>query len=70
MEHKPGFYFIGLKGIKNEFEYGTLVALVKPNGKVEKIYIGDYELMLNFVISDGWYAAENSDLSKWEYIGL
>ena len=67
---KPGFYFIGLKGIKNEFEYGTLVALVKPSGKVEKIYIGDNELMLNFVTSNEWYPAENLDLSNWEYIGL
>lgn len=70
MDHKPGFYFIGLKGIKGEFEYGTLVALVKPNGKVEKIYIGDNKLMVNFITSDEWYSAKNSDLSNWEYIGL
>ena len=67
---KPGFYFIGLKGMKCEFEYGTLIALVKPNGKVEKIYIGDNELMIRVAVSDEWYTAENSDLSNWEYIGL
>lgn len=70
MEHKPGFYFIGLKGIKGEFEYGTVVALVKPNGKVEKIYIGDSDLITKYLLSDEWYPADNSDLSNWEYIGL
>lgn len=64
---KPGFYFYELK---SAYEYGTLIALVNPNGKVEKLYIGDHPLMINFVESSDWYKAENPNLSGWEYLGL
>ena len=62
---KPGFYFTELKN-----NLGCVVALVHLSGKVEKIYIGDSELLNKFVMSDEWYIAELSNVSNWEYIGL
>lgn len=52
-------------------EYGYVIALVYPSGLVEKIYMGNNQLMQSVTISDEWY--ETTKLIKpenWEYIGL
>jgi hypothetical protein len=65
MKHKPGFYFYELFG-----NLGTVIALVYPDGKLEKIYIGNDDLLNKFVMSDEWYPGEVNNLDTYEYIGL
>jgi hypothetical protein len=65
MEHKPGFYFYELFG-----NLGCVVALVYPDGKLEKIYIGDSDLLNKATPSDEWYDGSILAIDKYEYIGL
>jgi hypothetical protein len=65
MEHKPGFYYYELYG-----KLGCVVALVYPDGKFEKIYIGDSDLLNSAALSDEWYETVSMCIDKYEYIGL